>query len=87
MRTPHPLLGARYENPLPSPGRGWQGEALTGVGRYSVRPGTAPLPPLRRHLPPGEGKETGGGCVSMVYPRFWYSLGLKPVSFLKVPEK
>ena len=24
--------------------RGWQGEALTGVGRYMVRPGTAPLP-------------------------------------------
>ena len=32
-RTPYPLLGARCEDPLPSPGRGWQGEALTGVGR------------------------------------------------------
>ena len=40
---------------IPSPGRGWQGAALTGVGRYRVGPGTAPLPPLRRHLPPGEG--------------------------------
>ena len=28
----------------PSPGRGWQGEALTGVGRYEPGPGTAPLP-------------------------------------------
>ena len=30
----------------PSPGRGWQGEALTGVGRYEPGPGTAPLPAL-----------------------------------------
>ena len=29
----------------PSPGRGWQGKALTGVGRCEVGPGTAPLPP------------------------------------------
>ena len=26
----------------PSPGRGWQGEALTGVGRYEPGPGAAP---------------------------------------------
>ncbi len=25
--------------------RGWHGEALTGVGRYKVRIGTAPHPP------------------------------------------
>lgn len=29
----------------PSPGRGWQGQALTGVGQYLVRTGTAPHPP------------------------------------------
>ena len=29
----------------PSPGRGWQGAALTGVGRYKIRPGPAPHPP------------------------------------------
>ena len=31
----------------PSPGRGWLGEAETGVGRCWVGPGTAPLPALR----------------------------------------
>ena len=39
----------------PSPGRGWLGEAETGVGRYWVGLGTAPLPALRGHLPPREG--------------------------------
>ena len=40
----------------PSPGRGWQGVALTGVGRPAVpglsRPSSAAC---GRHLPPGEG--------------------------------
>ena len=40
----------------PSPGRGWQGVALTGVGRLAVpalfRPSSAAC---GRHLPPGEG--------------------------------
>ena len=45
----------------PSPGRGWTGEAGTGVGRYKVGPGAAPLPPLRRHLPPGEGRGPSPG--------------------------
>ena len=35
--------GAPVFDPLLT--RGWQGEALTGVGRYKVRPDTAPHPP------------------------------------------
>ena len=38
----------------PSSGRGWQGEALTGVGRYEPGLGTAPLPaPGGRTVHPG----------------------------------
>ena len=36
----------RMRGTKPSPGRGWQGEALTGVGRYEPGPGAAPLPAL-----------------------------------------
>ena len=39
--------GETDEGTKPSPGRGWQGEALTGVGRYEPGPGVAPLPALR----------------------------------------
>ena len=38
--------GETDEGTKPSPGRGWLGEAGTGVGRYRVGPGTAPLPAL-----------------------------------------
>ena len=38
----------------PSPGRGWLGEAETGVGRYEPGPGAALLPALRgRTVHPG----------------------------------
>ena len=33
----------------------------TGVGRCKVGPGAAPLPALRGHLPPGEGREPSPG--------------------------
>ena len=49
--------------------RGWQGEALTGVGRCRDGPGTAPLPALRVHLPPGEGS-LRQGCLLVL--RFRY---------------
>jgi len=41
----------------------------------------------RATFPVGEGDLPAGEHSSGVYPRFWYSLGLNPVSFLKVPEK
>ena len=45
-----------------------------------------PVPPLFRRcggtFPQGKVRGPAG-----VYPRFWYSLGFRPVSFLKVPEK
>ena len=48
------------EEKKPSPGRGWQGEALTGVGRCRVGLGTAPLPAPGGQLPPGEGWRAAG---------------------------
>ena len=39
-------FGRYFLRKKPSPGRGWQGEALTGVGRYEPGPGTAPHPAL-----------------------------------------
>ena len=41
--------------------RGWQGEALTGVGRYMVRPGTALSRRTPRPLLLGEGGPAGPG--------------------------
>ena len=68
----------------------WGGPSLQ-QGDPSVSLGlTAPftqgsLPLFRRcggTFPQGKVRKLAG-----VYPRFWYSLGLNPVSFLKVPEK
>ena len=58
------------EEKKPSPGRGWQGEALTGVGRCRVGLGTAPLPAPGGHLPPGEGWRAAGSrpTVFPVHP-------------------
>ena len=57
---------------IPSPGRGWPGQSPGRVwGGTQNPPGTAPLPPLRRHLPPGEGKGTppaGAGVKSFPQP-------------------
>ena len=47
---------------LPSPGRGWPGQSPGRVwGGTQNRPVAAPLPPLRRHLPPREGKGSPAG--------------------------
>ena len=58
------------EEKKPSPGRGWQGEALTGVGRCRVGLGTAPLPAPGGHLPLGEGWRAAGSrpTVFPVHP-------------------
>ena len=73
-RSPSPTLkvarrsrDGRGENPLLT--RGWQGEALTGVGRCLVGLGTAPLPALRGHLPPGEG-DLRRGCSLVLRLRY-----------------
>ena len=63
----------------PSPGRGWQGEALTGVGRYEPGPGAAPLPALGGHLPPGEGWRDFLRKTSKFMLTFWVFNG-------KIPE-
>ena len=63
----------------PSPGRGWLGEAETGVGRYEPGPGTAPLPALGGNLPPGEGRRDFLRKTSKFMLTFWVFNG-------KIPE-
>ena len=75
--------GLNFQGSPPHPARATPGPPSPSRRGQAplIRPGFAGPPS------PWGKAASGGGCVSMVYPRFWYSLGLNPVSFLKVPEK
>ena len=64
----HGLRGIRHGDGgriIPSPGRGWQGEALPGVGRELHQACTAPLPSRLRRATFPQGKVYEKGIVPM----------------------